>query len=247
MSAAILDAPATLPLTQTPVPKPIPDWEWLYDAVDRIGPGQSLSVNGANWKVYQNVMDRRDGNRPGMRIQYDRGEIEIMPTHSWHELWKTILACLIECIAEELSIPLSGLGGMTVSREDRDRGFEPDECYYIQNIHRVIPAPERNLDFTIDPPPDLTIEIEVTSFVSKRLSIFAAFKVPEVWRYNGEHLTILHLNSDGQYRPASMSLAFPSFPVAELNSYLAKAGTVDQTSIIREFRQWVREHLTTKS
>ena len=170
-----------------------------------------------------------------------------MPTYSWHELWKKVLASLVECLAEELNIPISGVGGMTVSLKDRDRGFEPDECYYVQNIHRVIPAPQRELDFAIAPPPDLTIEIEVTSFVTKRLSIYAAFKVPEVWRYDGVTLTILHLMPNGCYQPMLMSLAFPNFPIAVLASFLAKAGTVDQMSIVREFRQWVRENLVSKS
>jgi Uma2 family endonuclease len=248
MSTATLDAP----VTQTPVPKSAglstpKDWSWLYDALDRLAPGQRLTVDGANWDVYQKVMERRDGNRKGMKIQYDRGEIHLMPTYSWHELWKKVLASLVECLAEELNVPISGLGGMTVSREDRDRGFEPDECYYVQNIHRVIPAPERNLDFTIDPPPDLTIEIEVTSPVSKRLPIFAEFKVPEVWRYDGKDVIVLHLLPNGTYQSAGASLAFPRFPVSVLAGYLAKAGTVDQMSIVREFRQWVRTNLSPKS
>lgn len=246
MSTATLDAPAT----QTPVPKANvvhqpTEWSWLYDVVDQIGPGQRLSVSGADWGVYQKVMDRRDGNRKGMKIQYDCGEIHLMPTYFLHELLKKLLAQLIEAYVEERNIEVVPAGGMTVSREDKDRGFEPDECYYVQNCRSVLKR--ENLDFTKDPPPDLTIEIEITSPVSKRLPIFAAFRVPEVWRYNGTTLSVLHLMPDGRYEPMTDSLAIPGFPFVEIPRYLTRAGMVDNTSLVREFRQWVRTNLAPKS
>lgn len=232
-------------ITQTPLPKVKSDWSWLYDSVDRIGPGQRLTATGANWSIYQNVMARRDAMRPGMRIQYDRGEIHIMPTSFLHELLKSLLAQLLEVIFVELKIDMIPAGGMTVSQEDMDRGFEPDECFYVQSFRRVLG--KEKLDFQKDPPPDLIIEIEITSSVSTRLPIFAAFRVPEVWRYDGKSLTVLHLMPDGRYEPMSDSLAIPGFPFADLPKFLSQSGKVSNTAILREFQQWVRENLVSQS
>ncbi len=234
MSTATLE----IPVSQTPVPKAKDEWKWLVDAVDQLEPGQAVSISGTNWDVYQRVMDRRDGHRPGMRISYDRGELHIMPTFYLHEKLKKFMSLLFEMYCIERIIDFVAAGGMTVSQEDRDRGFEPDECYYLQSHRRVLG--KEKLDFTVDPPPDLTIEIEVTSPVSRRLPIYAAFQVPEIWRYNGETITILHLMPDGRYEPMADSLAVPGFPFDELPAFLTRYEILSNTQFIREFREWIR-------
>jgi Uma2 family endonuclease len=241
MSTAVLDVPAM----KTPLPRKSTDWIWLYDAVDRLVPGQTLTATGANWQVYQRVMERRDGHRPGMRVQYDRGVIHLMPTYLWHELCKKILSSLFECYCEERQLSVTGAGMMTVSREDRDRGFEPDECYYVANVQSILG--KKVLDFRSDPPPDLTMEIEHTVSVSKRLGLFAEFKIAEVWKYDGQTLSVLRLNANGHYESIDHSHVVPGFPFAEVSRHLAKVGTIDQISVVREFRNWIRQNQTTQS
>ena len=50
---------------------------------------------------------------------------------------------------------------MTCDRQDLARGLEPDQCYYIQNEGKV--WGKDHIDLQIDPPPDLAIEIDITS------------------------------------------------------------------------------------
>jgi Uma2 family endonuclease len=126
-------------------------------------------------------------------------------------------------------------------RQDLDRGFEPDECYYVQNASRVLPI--RPLDFSRDPPPDLAIQIEYTRSVLERLPMYATAGVPEVWRYDGEALSVLRLQPDRTYTSADASPTFPGIPLSEVNRFLTLVGTRDSASIIREFRAWVKNTL----
>ena len=97
---------------------------------------------------------------------------------------------------------------MTCKREDIEKGFEPDNCFYVQNEPRMWQKME--IDLTIDPPPDLAIEIEMTrSAIKKITSIYAAFGVPEVWRFDGNKLQAYEL-IEGGYQPRESSLCFPS-------------------------------------
>ena len=135
-------------------------------------------ISGVSWHDYVDLMTFRDIHRPGVRIQYDAGELEIMATSFPHDSWKHMLTLFVSVLAEEMSIKLVVAGSMTVSRKDLNKGFEPDGCFYIRNYQRVMPV--RELDFTKDPPPDLAIEIEYSRTILERLPIYAALKVPEI-------------------------------------------------------------------
>ena len=54
------------------------------------------------------------------------------------------------------------------------------------------------IDLTLDPPPDLAIEIDMTSPSIPRLPIYCALGIPEVWRFDGETMVLLAL-VNGKY------------------------------------------------
>lgn len=203
-------------------------------------PGMVVSVSGADWDDFEHLLEvREEHGRRGVRIWYDRGELELMSTSEIHELWKKTLAALIECFAEETGRRCLGLGNMTIAQKSLERGFLPDECYYVQSVERILPF--HPLDFTVDPPPDLAIEIEYSRSAIDKLGIYAAFRIPEVWRYDGETLTVHQLEINGEYRSVESSMAFPDLPWAELTAHLARAGTTDQITLVREFRTFLKE------
>jgi Uma2 family endonuclease len=210
----------------------------LIESLPDAEPGFSVVLRNLNWGHYRRILEARDRYRRGARITFDRGSLEFMTVTSIHEQWKKLLAMLVECLAEEMGHALVPVGNVTVSRQDLDRGFEPDECYYLQNASRVLPL--HPLDFSRDPPPDLAIEIEYTRSVVERLPIYGAVGVPEVWRYDGQTLSVLRLQPDKTYIPVDGSPTFPGVPLAELTRVLSFVGTRDSASIIREFRIWVK-------
>src|SRR4051794_33080214 len=110
-------------------------------------------LNGVSWSTYQSLL-AEVGDRP-IRLTFNQGRLEIMSPSFLHERVKTIIRHLIEVYAEAMEIHIEGAGSTTFDREDLQKGLEPDECYYIAHADAVIG--KRDLDLTIDPPPDLAI------------------------------------------------------------------------------------------
>src|SRR5579872_67085 len=210
---------ATLPPAASPPPSALPKLAALMNNVD---PGQRLLITGVHYRDFVRLAEWRDEMcRWSARLAYDHGKLEIMVVTNPHERFRKIVALLIEVWIEETGGDYLPSGQLTHSREDLDSGFEPDECYYIQNWKKV--AGIRQIDFTKDPPPDLCVEAEVSRTLLVRLPIYATFKIPEVWRYNGERLIVLVLRPDGSYQESSVSRALPTLPLAELPRFLALA------------------------
>ena len=163
----------------------------------------------------------------------------MMTTSRSHEHFKTILGRMIEMLCFELEIPLSSGGSMTFQREDLDRGFEPDECYWIAN-HAAVAG---TLEFDPEkmPPPDLGVEIDIGSSSVPRQPLFAAFGIAELWRFDGQRLHVLRLGDDKKYHPAEVSLSFPFLPIGELSRFLRFEAPIDETKQIRTFVDWIRE------
>jgi hypothetical protein len=99
----------------------------------------------------------------------------------------------------------------------------------------------KRLDLRKDPPPELVVEIDVTSRSVPREPIYDALGVPEIWRFDGIRLRCLHLNGE-KYALRKMSMAFPFLEPAKLQRFIERLGHDDETSIIRGFMAWVRKN-----
>lgn len=216
--------------------------EALIQSLPDLEPGEPMVLTGVSWAMYERLLVERDRVRPGVRLTFDRGRLEIMTVSRIHERWKGVLARLIERLAEELLIPIVCGGNLTIRREDLERGLEPDECYYVQNALQMVPMKE--LDFTRDPPFDLVVEVEQSRTIASRLPVLGALGVREVWLYNGRSLRVLHRQPDAEYRDGPTSAAFPQVPPAELERFLGRVGQIDDTALVLEFIDWVRRTLT---
>jgi Uma2 family endonuclease len=222
-----------------------------------------IVLYGLTWADYERLLAARAAaGRKRVRITYDRGAAEIwtpggrsfrprgqvdldaggtaaMTVGTRHERWKKLIARLIEAAALGFRVPVVACGNVTLGRADLDRGFEPDECYYVRNAARVEAI--RELDLRSDPPPDLAVEIEVSRNILDRLDLYGSLGIPEVWRYDGESLRFLTRTADGSYADTPASLAFPQLTAAILGDYLTRAGTVDDTSLCLELMEWARQ------
>ena len=180
-------------------------------------------------------------------MTYDEGVLEMMSPSALHEHWSDLIGRLIGVWTLELSIDIMSCGSMTVSRKDLQKGFEPDKCYYVEHepqMRRSLPRTARaELDFKVDPPPDLAIEVDVSrSSVGKR-KLYAAFGVPEVWRYDGQRLEVLTLGPEQGYLPSAKSLCFPGIPLDEMTRILGRMNTESETVLVRSFRDHVRREI----
>jgi len=188
------------------------------------------------WSTYEAIM--ADNSNPGTRFTYDRGTLEIMSPSKEHERLKKLIGRMIEALTEELEIPIQSVGSTTWKNALKEQGVEADECYYVANEPRV--RGRREVDLSVDPPPDLAVEVEITSSWIDKLPIYAGLGVPEVWRYDGKALYVEHLQSDGTYARQTQSRAFPFLALAEIPRFLDQRDATDETTWIRSFREWVR-------
>lgn len=192
-----------------------------------------------DWQTYTRLL-RVFERRRRFRHTYDRGTLEIMSPLWQHEGPGRLLGRFVDVLTEELNLPCRLGGSLTLRRRRKRRGLEPDNCYWIANAPRL--QGRQQLDLRSDPPPDLAIEIDVTRSSLDRMSIYAALGVPEVWRLSTSGLAF-HILDAGVYQVRPNSLSFASLACADLPPFLALWGQTDDTTIVRQFREWVRQQL----
>lgn len=200
---------------------------------------QHFVLSNIDWDTYLTISDKL-GER-NIRLNYDGANLEFMSTSLEHERAKKLLARLLETVTEEMDIDILGGGSMTCRRQDLERGFEPDECYWIE--HEAQMRGRTDIDLMRDPPPDLMLEVEISRSFIDRLALAARLGVPEVWRWEGETMRVMLLNPDGQYSEGQRSRALPFLPIAELVRFLKPDTTQSETKLLRAFRDWVRERI----
>lgn len=193
-------------------------------------------LKNISWQTYQSLLKDFE-QQSATRLTYDQGILEIKMPLDPHESYKKLLGRLVETLTEELGIEVRSLGSRTCDREDLARGLEPDQCYYIQNEQAV--WDKEQIDLVIDPPPDLAIEIDMSSSSLNRLSIYAALGVPEVWRYDGAVLVMYRLKAHS-YQPCDRSFAFPQVTATDMERFLELKKTTRENALIRLFREWIR-------
>jgi len=199
-----------------------------------------LHLSNIDWKTYTRLL-YIFAEKPGVRLAFDNGELEIMSPLLKHDKDGSFLAVLVGVLTEEMGLPISRGGSTTLRRRRSERGIEPDECYWIANAHRM--KGKRVLDLRRDPPPDLAIEVDVTHSSLDRMAIYAALGVQELWRLEGDELTF-HVLVDGEYCASEFSRSFPLIAPADLLGYLQRARrSSNENPVIRAFRKWLKRRL----
>ncbi len=196
-----------------------------------------MVLKNISWQTYQDLVHDLE-QEPGVRLTYDRGLLEIQMPLDPHEGFKKLIGRMIEALTEELGIEIRSMGSRTWNREDLARGLEADQCYYIQHEAQV--RSKATIDLNQDPPPDLAIEIDITSSSLNQLDIYADLGVPEVWIYDGTALKIYQIQNQG-YVQCATSHVLPQLPPDQVVRFLELAQTIGETTWMRSFRQWLRE------
>ena len=199
-------------------------------------PEQLVILDRVTWDTYERLITEH-GERCGTRFTYDEGVLQIMVISSRHERPNRRLATLVEVLAEEWALDIEQLGSMTFKRKDLQKGFEPDSCFYLQHADAIREREE--IDLAIDPPPDLSIEVDITSGSLNRFPIFAAVGIPEVWRFDGNKVAIFRLESGG-YVESTNSVAFQAITGEILTQFLDDSQNLKSTAWLKRVREWAR-------
>src|SRR3954471_634799 len=153
-------------------------------------PEERFTVCGMSWERYLAFDKALGDDRPGPRLYYLDGEVEIMTTSNEHERIKKWIGDFLADYFVDRGVEITPRGQATVRLALKKAGAEPDESWCI--------GTERKL-------PDLVLEIALTSGGINKLEIHRRFKVPEVWLWHGGKLEIFSLDRSGKYTAVKKS------------------------------------------
>jgi Uma2 family endonuclease len=197
---------------------------------------QRTVLQNISWETFETLL-AETGEHRGSRFAYECGILEIMSPLIEHESYKSIFGNLVIVLAEELGIEIKSAGSTTLKLKSANRAIEPDNCYYIQN--ELAFRGKQTLDLATDLPPDLAIEIDITSTFLNKLEIYAFLGVSEIWRYSGQILQFYQL-LENKYIECEFSCAFTLVSATEINQFIEQSKTMGEIALIKLFRTWVK-------
>jgi len=202
--------------------------------------GQRLLLRDVDWEEFEAILAEL-GEHRSSRIAYYQGLLEIRMPLPKHEREKSLISDAIKILLEELEIDCECFGSTTFKRQEMGYGIEPDECFYIQN-HQVMVGKDR-VDLAIDPPPDLALEVDVTS--KTQLEAYLQLGVPELWVYEENELKIYLLESN-QYQQKAISPTFSQLPIPSLIAeVLDQSQKTGRSPALRNFRKKIEAIIET--
>lgn len=200
----------------------------------RLEPGSLVTIEDVNWQDFEDILQEL-GEKRSSRIAYSKGNLEIMVPLPEHEKPKDIISDIVKILLKKMGKKYEPFGSTTFKQENI-AGVEPDACFYIQNYQVMI---NRRKLASNDPPPDLAIEIDVTS--QTKLEAYQALKVPELWIYSNKMLNIYLLQNDN-YVKSDYSPIFPHIPLSQIISdTIEKSWTVGTLQALEDFENEIND------
>lgn len=209
--------------------------ENLVEMIERMPVDTVITQHGVSWEEYEELLDAV-GEASSLRISYDDGTLQIMSPSSKHERHARLIEQLVGSLSLRLRIRVLYYGSATMKKRRKQKGVEPDACFYVQNA--LLVGTKDEIDFNSDPPPDVVVEIDLHHGSLSKFPIYAALGVPELWRYDGDSLTIYQLR-DEQYVASEASVSLPMLTSAVLTDFLARSPKQDQYDILLAFEEWL--------
>lgn len=196
----------------------------------RLAPGSTVSIQDVSWEEFESILQEL-GEKRSLRVAYSKSTLEIMVPLPEHEKSKELISDIVKILLKLVGKKYEPFGSTTFKRENT-AGVEPDACFYIQNYKIMISRRKLEAD---DPPPDLAIEIDVTSQTT--LDAYEAIAVPELWIYNSKKLKI-YLLSNGHYIESDDSPNFPNIPLTKIiPATVERAWQVGIVQALEEFER----------
>lgn len=224
--SAVLDLPKTTSI------------EKIYKAVEMAREQQAAVIlSNVAWKTYRQLVTETMDVIVNPRFFYDEGNLLIMSFSPEHEYYNRIVASLMDILAEQFEKNWLALGSTTYTKDDIEKGFEPDSCFYFENEPKMRGG--KRLDMAIHPAPDLIVEVDITSLSTFRQHIYAAFGVPEIWRLDGERIEILKLENN-KYVSIENSLLLPLVTPEKLTEFVKESQTLSRLEWIGKVRDWAK-------
>ena len=209
------------------------------EAIEHLPEGAMIVLQGVRWEEYEQLLDDL-ADRPGVRVSYDQGKLEIMSPLTEHEEYKDFIARIVYALCDELDLNVEPRGSSTWKRKRDMKGAEPDACFYVANAERIIG--KRQIDLTVDPPPDIVVEIDTTNESLSKFPIYSTLGVPEIWRYDARRKrALIYELRDQSYVEIASSRSFPILTSEAMADFIEQSQTQGQKAALAAFRQWIKK------
>ena len=210
--------------------------------IETMPPGAVTILPNVEWEEYEELLDELD-ERPGIRLTYDSGRLQIMTLSFDHERIVDMFPHLIMALALESGLNFIGAKSTTLRKEFEEKGTEPDDCYYFTNFKQVAGKHKIAIDLAVDPPPELVFEVDITSPSLDKFPIYAAIGVPELWRYSKSGFQFYRLEDD-DYTEITHSDLFHFLTPDDVYSFLSIGVAEGAVVMVNEFREWIETSKT---
>lgn len=200
---------------------------------------KNLVIPHVTWKQFETFLTTIVPENT-LYITYDQGQLELMTPLPEHEYYKTVLSTFIEDIADNFNLDYECLGSTTWKREKYLAGIEPDNCFYF--THEPLIRGKLTLDLDTDPPPDLALEIDLTSKSINRFPVYARIGIPEIWCYDNQELKV-YLLQDRDYQESSNSQLFPNLPLGEIPPLIEKFRLQGRKILRQQLKNWIQQFI----
>lgn len=210
--------------------------ENLVELIDHMAADSVLTLHGVSWDEYEELLNVV-GDASGLRVSYNEGTLRIMSPSSKHERHAWLIGQLVGLLSTRLHIRVLYYGSVTMRKRSKQKGVEPDTCFYVQNAALI--GTKDEIDFNTDPPPDIVVEIDLHRDSFSKFPIYVSLGVPEIWRYDGKSLTIYQLR-DEEYVASELSQSLPLLTSTILTEFLARSPKQDQYDILLAFEDWLK-------
>lgn len=206
------------------------------------GPANDLVVvrHGVSWDDYEGLLAENPADG-APRLTYDRGTLEAVRFTSRQDFTNRTLAFIVNLVADALRVPIRDVGSTAFPRRDLLRGFNPDSGFYIQHAPDV--SGKHHIELPADPPPDLLIDVTGMISMLDRLPLFAAFEVPEIWRYDetAGQATVLRLRH-GAYHATRESAVLVPVTGDLLTRFVQESHAHPSGQWSHTLRSWIRTY-----
>lgn len=194
--------------------------------IEAMPAGAVVTLDGVTWD-----------DSPRARLAYDHGRLEIMSPSLKHEGIARLFPHLLMALAEGCRLNFRSFGSVTMYNRKKQRGLEPDDCFYFHSALKT--SRRKHFDASVDPPPELAIEVDVISSSINKFPIFAATGTAELWRYEREKVRFYCLVGR-EYTEIPQSNLFPFLTAADVSKFHRKGEIDGGVPMLKAFRRWIQ-------
>jgi len=198
-----------------------------------LSPGSEIILQNQTWEDYEQLLAiRQENSLPKLYFNAKTQEIRLMSPLPSHGNRIDTLRDLVKSLLRKQGKDWHCFDPITLKRF-KLAGVEPDTCFYVDNRHAILG--KTKIDLTVEPPPDLAIEVDFTSITN--LAAYIPLKIPELWIYRPGELMI-YLFDGENYQESYSSLLFNDFNVkTTLPDYVELAWNNGSSVTLRQFEQ----------